>query len=87
MEILLEQRFRYATITLLRDYCRMVDFQLYKHGGGYDRKKRVESIDISGSQYRKKNAMFFFSKEDAPDANNMYTYPNFEFLKTVEIGY
>ena len=84
MEILLEQKFRYATITLLRDYCRMVDFQLYKHGGGYDRKKRVESIDISGSQYRKKNAMFFFSKEDAPDANNMYTYPNFEFLKIHE---
>jgi hypothetical protein len=62
----------------------MVDFQLYKHGGGFDRKKRIESIDISGSQYRKKNAMFFFSKEDTPDANNMYNYPNCEVLKIHE---
>ena len=80
MEILLEQRFRHATITLMRSYCKLADFQLYKHSGGYTRKKQIISVDFSGEYTTKKNTLFFKENRDPESRFDTFEYPQFEVV-------
>jgi len=81
MEILLEQRFRQATIILMRSYCKLADFQLYKYNGSYDRKTSIISTDFSGEYTSKKNTLFFKENKPPQSCNELYEYPKFEVVK------
>lgn len=57
MEILLNQRFSYARIDLLKDYCNLKDKAFYKREK--ESKKVFPSINMDSSQCRNKNVLFY----------------------------
>ena len=58
MEILLEQRFRCATIDLYKNYCKLQDFQKYKYDSSYNDPYSIQSIDLIKSSTRKNQQYF-----------------------------
>ena len=81
MEILLEQRFRYANIALLKNYCKLADFQIYKYDQPFDSKRIIQLLDISGLYTKRKNTLFFQDKLDTAKGVETYEYPKFEMAK------
>jgi hypothetical protein len=79
MEILLEQRFRCATIVLYKNYCKLQDFQKYKYDSSYSDPFSVQSIDLL-KPFSRKNQQYFIEM-DSHLAPSTYQYPKFEVVK------
>jgi hypothetical protein len=80
MEILLEQRFSNAKISLLKNYCKLVDFQDYKYKDIDWEDKKVQSLDFFAIYSDRKNTKFFKEKSSL-ERGYAVEYPKFELVK------
>jgi len=73
MEILLEQRFKFAKISLLKNYCKLEDKRLYRNSGDHLWSENViVPIDLSNYSRKRKQTAYFTEPTNDTGLNNSY---------------